>query len=133
MNVRRWKRSLLIAAVGLLIGKTPLFAQQTDPALTSAVLGQTAALKKIHKDRKKTQEKIIAAEVAVTASLERIHQVEDKMLDYLSNAQGAMQNLYQIKRAWGTGGQGNPAELQSAPQIGRRQSEGNRHCGHGIG
>lgn len=31
--------------------------------------------------------------------LERIHQVEDKMLDYLSNAQGAMQNLYQIKRA----------------------------------
>ena len=82
---------MLIAAVGLLIGKTPLFAQQTDPALTSAVLGQTAALKKIHKDRKKTQEKIIAAE--------RIHHVEDKMLDYLSNAQGAMQNLYQIKRA----------------------------------
>ena len=38
-------------------------------------------------------------EVAVTASLERIHHVEDKMLDYLSNAQGAMQNLYQIKRA----------------------------------
>ena len=99
MNARRWKRSLLIAAVGLLISKTPLFAQQTDPALTSAVLGQTAALKKIHKDRKKTQEKIIAAEVAVTASLERIHYVEDKMLDYLSNAQGAMQNLYQIKRA----------------------------------
>ena len=99
MNTRRWKRSLLIAAVGLLIGKTPLFAQQTDPALTSAVLGQTAALKKIHKDRKKTQEKIIAAEVAVTASLERIHHVEDKMLNYLSNAQGAMQNLYQIKRA----------------------------------
>ena len=132
MNVRRWKRSLLIAAVGLLIGKTPLFAQQTDPALTSAVLGQTAALKKIHKDRKKTQEKIIAAEVAVTASLERIHQVEDKMLDYLSNAQGAMQNLYQIKRA-GELVQGNPAELQSAPQIGRRQSEGNRHCGDGRG
>lgn len=99
MNAGRWKRSLLIAAVGLLIGKTPIFAQQTDPALTSAVLGQTAALKKVHKDRKKTQEKIIAAEVAVTASLERIHHVEDKMLDYLSNAQGAMQNLYQIKRA----------------------------------
>ena len=37
--------------------------------------------------------------MAVTASLERIHYVEDKMLDYLSNAQGAMQNLYQIKRA----------------------------------
>lgn len=48
MNARRWKRSLLIAAVGLLISKTPLFAQQTDPALTSAVLGQTAALKNIN-------------------------------------------------------------------------------------
>ena len=99
MNARRWKRTFLVATVGLLLSETPLFAQQTDPALTSAVLGQTAALKKIHKDRKKTQEKIIAAEVAVTASLERIHHVEDKMLDYLSNAQGAMQNLYQIKRA----------------------------------
>ena len=30
---------------------------------------------------------------------ERVHSVEDKMLNYLSNAQGAMQNLYQIKRA----------------------------------
>lgn len=99
MNARRWNRILLAAAFGVLAGTGSVYAQQTDPALTSAVLGQTAALKKIHKDRKKTQEKIIAAEVAVTASLERIHQVEDKMLDYLSNAQGAMQNLYQIKRA----------------------------------
>ncbi len=93
MNVRRWKRTLFATAFGVLVGTGSLYAQQTDPALTSAVLGQTAALKKIHKDRKKTQEKIIAAEVAVTASLERIHHVEDKMLDYLSNAQGAMQNL----------------------------------------
>ena len=29
----------------------------------------------------------------------QMHKVEDKMLEYLSNAQGAMQNLYQIKRA----------------------------------
>jgi len=99
MYAKRWKLTLLAAAFGLMAGETPLFAQQTDPALTSAVLGQTAALKQIHKKRKKTQEKIIAAEVAVTASMERIHQVENKMLDYLSNAQGAMQNLYQIKRA----------------------------------
>lgn len=45
------------------------------------------------------QEKIIAAEAAVTLALDRVHKVEDKMLDYLSNAQGAVQNLYQIKRA----------------------------------
>lgn len=42
---------------------------------------------------------IIAAETAVTVALDRVHSVEDKMLEYLSNAQGAMQNLYQIKRA----------------------------------
>mgnify|MGYP000804627639 CR=1 FL=1 len=55
--------------------------------------------RQIHKKRKKTQEKIIAAEAAVTVALDRVHSVEEKMLNYLSNAQGAMQNLYQIKRA----------------------------------
>ena len=74
-------------------------AQQMDPALTATVIAQTTELKNIHKKRKKTQEKIIAAEAAVTVALDRVHSVEDKMLNYLSNAQGAMQNLYQIKRA----------------------------------
>lgn len=63
---------------------------------------RTGSDRSLEEDSQGPQEnagKIIAAEVAVTASLERIHQVEDKMLDYLSNAQGAMQNLYQIKRA----------------------------------
>ena len=32
-------------------------------------------------------------------AMERMHKVEDQMLSYLSNVQGAMQNLYQIKRA----------------------------------
>ncbi len=74
-------------------------AQQTDPALTASVVHQTEELKSIHKKRKATQEKIIAAETAVTLALDRVHNVENKMLEYLSNAQGAMQNLYQIKRA----------------------------------
>ena len=74
-------------------------AQQTDPALVGAVGVQTALLKDIFSDREKTQQKIIAAEAAVTVAMDRMHQVENKMLDYLSNAQGAMQNLYQIKRA----------------------------------
>jgi predicted ribonuclease YlaK len=56
-------------------------------------------LKDIFSNREKTQQKIIAAETAVTVAMDRMHQVENKMLDYLSNAQGAMQNLYQIKRA----------------------------------
>ena len=74
-------------------------AQQTDPTLTGAVAAQTEILKKIFKDREETQKKIIAAEAAVTVAMDRMHAVESKMLDYLSNAQGAMQNLYQIKRA----------------------------------
>lgn len=83
----------------LLCGIVQLRAQQTDPTLTAAVILQTEELKSIHKKRKSTQEKIIAAETAVTLALDRVHNVENKMLEYLSNAQGAMQNLYQIKRA----------------------------------
>ena len=75
------------------------FAQQTDPTLTAAVATQTEILKKIFKTRDKTQKEIIATEVAVTAAMERMHQLEKKMLEYLQNAQGAMQNIYQIKRA----------------------------------
>lgn len=83
----------------MLVGELSAFAQQTDPTLTAAVIAQTAELKSIHKKRKQTQEKIIAAETAVTLALNRVHSVENKMLEYLSNAQGAVQNLYQIKRA----------------------------------
>lgn len=77
----------------------PIQAQQTDPTLTGAVVAQTAMLKQVFKDRDNTQKKIIAAEAAVTVAMERMHKVEDQMLSYLSNVQGAMQNLYQIKRA----------------------------------
>lgn len=88
--------AVVVLSLGVAI---PNHAQQTDPTLTAAVLAQTAELKSIHKQRKKTQEKIIAAETAVTVALDRVHSVEDKLLEYLSNAQGAVQNLYQIKRA----------------------------------
>ena len=74
-------------------------AQQIDPALTAAVVAQTAILNDVYNTRDNTQKKIIAAEAAVTVAMERMHQVENQILDYLSNAQGAMQNIYQIKRA----------------------------------
>ena len=74
-------------------------AQQIDPALTGAVAAQSVMLNQLFSKREKTQQKIIAAEAAVTVAMDRMHKVEDQMLDYLSNAQGAMQNLYQIKRA----------------------------------
>lgn len=97
-SIKRQFVSLFIIG-SLVIGGLPVRAQQTDPALTAAVLAQTAELKSIHKKRKKRQEQIIAAEATVTVALDRVHSVEDKMLEYLSNAQGAVQNLYQIKRA----------------------------------
>ena len=83
----------------LFIGaSTAARAQQADPTLTGAVEAQSLILKDIFKKREKTQQQIIATETAVTVALDRVHAVEDKMLEYLSNAQGAMQNLYQIKR-----------------------------------
>lgn len=101
----------------LLCGTVPAWAQQTDPTLTAAVILQTEELKSIHKKRKSTQEKIIAAETAVTLALDRVHNVENRMLEYLSNAQGAMQNLYQIKRAAELVATEIPRELRPAAQV----------------
>ena len=70
---------------------------QVDPALTSAITLQMNTLKNIYSKREKTQKQIIEAEAAVTLALDRMHKVESKMLDYMSNVQGAFQNLYQIK------------------------------------
>ena len=89
----------LVCFVSLLVFSNGSFAQQSDPVLTGAVAAQSAMLQKIFKDREKTQKKIIAAETAVAVGMDRMHKVEDQMLEYLQNAQGAMQNLYQIKRA----------------------------------
>lgn len=89
----------LVISLSLLTSGLPSMAQQTDPTLTAAVINQTAELKSLHNKRRNTQEKIIAAETAVTLALDRIHKVENTMLEYLANAQGAMQNIYQIKRA----------------------------------
>lgn len=96
MKPMKRKVICLYAALSCSLGG---FAQQTDPTLTGAVVAQTEILKDLFKKREKTQQKIIAAEAAVTLSMERMHQLEDKMLGYLQNAQGAMQNLYQLKRA----------------------------------
>lgn len=86
---------LLLAMSGSVCG----FAQQTDPALTGAVAAQTKILKDLFKKREKTQKAIIASEASVFVAMERMHSLENKMLGYLQNAQGAMQNIYQIKRA----------------------------------
>ena len=99
MESLKMKLKIIAVICGCMKGNLQVFAQQSDPEQTGAVMAQTAELKSIHKKRKERQEKIIAAETAVTVALDRVHNVEDKMLEYLSNAQGAVQNLYQIKRA----------------------------------
>lgn len=88
MDAIKKKLTLGVLVLCLAGGRIPALAQQMDPALTATVIAQTTELKNIHKKRKKTQEKIIAAEAAVTVALDRVHSVEDKMLKYLSNAQG---------------------------------------------
>lgn len=72
---------------------------QTDPLLTAAITAQTVALKSAYDERTKKHKAIIAAETNIAMAMNAIHKVESKVLDYLSNAQGAVQNLYQIKRA----------------------------------
>lgn len=72
---------------------------QLDPALTAAISANKIALEKTYKKRSKLQQKMIAAEAAVTATMTEVHRIENKMLEYLANASGAVQNLHQIKRA----------------------------------
>ena len=92
-------RRKVICMISLMVFSIQSFAIETDPVLTGAVGAQTAMLKSLFNKREKTQQKILAAEAAVTVAMDRMHKVEDQMLEYLQNAQGAMQNLYQIKRA----------------------------------
>ena len=76
------KRIFIISLLGSLTF-CPMMAQQTDPTLTGAVIAQSGMLKKIFKDREKTQKKIIAAETAVTVAMDRMHKVEDLSLIHI--------------------------------------------------
>ena len=82
--------SLILALGVLAIPKTKAGIVDVDPALVGAVTAQTLALESVYKERSKHQ----------NATMAQIHKVENKMLGYLSNAQGAMQNLYQLKRCY---------------------------------
>lgn len=83
-------------------GLIPLSIQaqtMTDPALAAAIVANKEALQQTYKKRSKLQQDIIKAEAAITVAMTEVHRIESKMLDYLSNASGAVQNLHQIKRA----------------------------------
>jgi hypothetical protein len=102
-NIRkgiRGKKKIALMLMLCYFSSTASFAGvQVDPALTSSITLQMTTLKSIYSKREKTQKQIIEAEAAVTLALDRMHKVESKVLDYMSNVQGAFQNLYQIKRA----------------------------------
>ena len=112
MKTNRIILSFALAVSGL--SATPVSAQQIDPALTAAVLEQTMQLQQIHNKRKTLHEKIITAESAVTLAVDRVHSVEKKMLTYLSQAQAAMSNLYQLKRCVELVGDEIPEKIQMA-------------------
>ncbi len=92
--------SLILALGVIAIPKTKAGIVDVDPALVGAVTAQTLALESVYKERSKHQNAIIVAETAINGAMAQIHNVENKMLGYLSNAQGAMQNLYQLKRCY---------------------------------
>ena len=96
MRIRDTGRCLLMAM--LLMVTMNGHAQQTDPALTAAVTAQTFTLKTVFDARKSTQEKILAATGIEEVQLKQLHAIEQKVLDYMANVTGLMQNLYQVKR-----------------------------------
>ena len=87
-----------VAVIMLLAITQTTSAQQTDPALTAAVTAQTFTLKTVFDARKSTQEKILAATGIEEVQLKQLHAIEQKVLDYMANVTGLMQNLYQVKR-----------------------------------
>lgn len=94
-------KTIAIIAIFLCINRISISASvaQVDPALTSAIIIQMRTLQSIYSKRNKTQKKIIETEAVVTVALDKMHKVEDKVLGYMANVQGAFKNLYQIKRA----------------------------------
>lgn len=95
-----------------------------DPALTAAIVAQTTALNAVYKERSKKQNAIIAAETAITVAMKEVHKVEEQMLSYLSNASGALQNLYQIKRMTELVGKEIPRNIVAVKDATRTHSKG---------
>ena len=91
-------RRIQYTIIMLLMAVTNIHAQQTDPALTAAVTTQTFTLKSLFDARHSTQEKILAATGIENVQLQQLHDIEKKVLDYMANVSGLMQNLYQVKR-----------------------------------
>ena len=91
----------LILSLMLLMGLPTIHAQigvKSDVALTAAVLEMSRKYNEEAKQRRTLQGQILAAEAGTALALENIHKIESDMVDYLSNANSAVSNLYQIKQ-----------------------------------
>lgn len=91
-------KKVVLAAIMLSCLMPSLNAQTTDPTLAAAVGAQIWTLDSIYSKRHSTQEKIFAAQGLIVGALGEIHKVEKTVLDYMSNASSAMNDLYQLKR-----------------------------------
>ena len=83
----------------VLISPSISYAQQTDPTLTAAVILQTEELKSAYKKRNETQNKLIEVQATVAGAMIEVHRVENTILEYMSNASSAMNDLYMLKRS----------------------------------
>ena len=93
------KLLLVLFTISIISPLSSLAQVQIDPTLTAAVILQTEELKSAANKRNKTQETLIATQAAVATAMDRVHAVEAKVLEYMSNASSAMDNLYQLKKA----------------------------------
>ena len=77
MRIRDTVRA--VAVIMLLTITQTTSAQQTDPALTAAVTGQTFTLKSLFDTRHSTQQKILAATGIEEVQLQQLHAIEEKV------------------------------------------------------
>lgn len=70
-----------------------------DPLTSGAVVSQTMILKDTYIKRAEHQRSIRDIEATISVGMATIHDVENKMVEYLTNISGAVQNLHQIVQA----------------------------------
>lgn len=68
-----------------------------DPTLAALTTLQTSTMKDQYKKRNKMREATLTMQTTIATGLERIHDLEDKVLEYMGNASGALTNMIQIK------------------------------------
>ena len=69
-----------------------------DPTMTATAIAATSALKNEHKSQTEKLTAIETMNLAISAELKKIHSIEDSVFKYLTNAQGFVDNLYDVKK-----------------------------------